>query len=115
APPGFSPRNTCPEHVTAPAPSRGSHLGLFNAAPPITSVRGPRSYVAIMDRFGLAETGVTGIGLKGRSSNRELQSALPPVAAQCQSGRMNAESVNEATGNEQTGGLVLNLECTLAA
>ena len=28
---------------------------------------------------------------------------------------MNAESVNEATGNEQTGGLVLNLECTLAA
>ena len=58
APPGFGPgipiRNPWPPL----APSRGSHLGLFNAAPRMTSVRGPRSYVAIMDRFGSAEVGV---------------------------------------------------------
>jgi len=40
----------------------GSHLGLFNAAPPITCVRGPRSYVAIMDRFGSGETGCMASG-----------------------------------------------------
>jgi len=41
------PRFQSPESLSGardrPAPSRGSRPGLFNAAPPITGARGPRS------------------------------------------------------------------------
>ena len=57
-PPGFGPRTFLSGPVTAHcAEYRGSHLGLFNAAPAIIGARVPEAYVAIMDRFGPAETG----------------------------------------------------------
>ena len=57
-PPVSAPERPCPGPVaTHCAECRGSHLGLFNAAPAIIGARVPEPYVAIMDRCGPTETG----------------------------------------------------------